>query len=152
MFASIFASTNSSISKDPMGSLAESNPKMLLAMLNLPGQDMTGCLSNCSNRGQCSLNDENKFICKCEMFYTGDSCQTDVRACSAKPCQNNGTCIEVSKPGQEINDYACNCSSPFYSGLRCEIKFNVCWNKTCSMNGKCFNNNSKILRLLKFIF
>ena len=99
---------------------------------------------------------ENKFIyffiIKFLLLFSncaGDSCETDERACSRKPCQNGGNCSEVIRPGRE-NGFLCNCSKPFYSGLRCEIKFNVCWNQTCNYNGKCFNNAS-MFDLLFFI-
>lgn len=87
--------------------------------------------------------------------FLGDSCERDIRACSAKPCQNNGSCSEVIRPGQAadaVNSFLCNCSSSFFSGLRCEIKFNVCWNKTCSYNGKCFNNASNSFNFILNFF
>lgn len=54
-----------------MKSLSESNPKLLLGLLSQGDQDMSGCLSNCSNRGVCGINDQNKFGCNCEEYFRG---------------------------------------------------------------------------------
>jgi hypothetical protein len=139
----LFSNPNNT-GKDPIAAISESNPAMMLNILSLPGQDMTGCLSNCSNHGRCTLNSKNKFVCECEQYYRGSNCEIDIRACTKKPCQNNATCTEVIIPGQEDQGFMCNCSSPVYYGERCEQKINVCWNKTCNMNGKCFDNNSNL--------
>ena len=40
-----------------------------------------------------------------------------VRACDSSPCQNGGTCVELS--GE--NSYHCNCSESF-TGARCEVE------------------------------
>lgn len=130
--------------------MSDANPKLLLDILSLPGQDMGGCLSNCSNKGKCTMNDQNKFVCKCQTYYRGSMCEIDIRGCTPKPCQNNGTCTEVIIPGQEDQGFTCNCSSPVYFGVRCEQKVNVCWNKTCNYNGKCFDNASNFKFTISF--
>jgi hypothetical protein len=127
--------------KDPMAEVMNTNPQLMLNMLSLPNQDLTGCLSNCSNRGVCGINADNKFGCKCEEFFVGDSCQTDTRACSYTPCKNNANCSEVIVPNQP-NSFNCTCTSALYYGLRCENKINVCINTTCSGHGACFDNSS----------
>ena len=135
---------NSNVSgQDPIAVISNANPAMLLNILSLPGQDMSGCLSNCSNMGKCTMNAQNKFVCECFRYYRGSMCEIDVRGCTPKPCQNNGTCNEVVLPGQLDQGFSCNCSSPVFFGERCEQKQNVCWNKTCSFQGKCFDNNSR---------
>lgn len=101
---------------------------------------MGDCISNCSNHGNCTFLNIKKYICKCEKFYSGQSCQVDLRPCSSKPCMNNGTCIQNLT--SEI--FSCNCGE-FYEGVNCEIKKNVCQNETCSKNGNCkdFDNQPK---------
>jgi len=66
-----FFSANFSAGSDPISSLSDSNPSLLVDLLTLPGQDMTGCLSNCTNRGACSLNENNKFVCACQEYFVG---------------------------------------------------------------------------------
>lgn len=52
-------------------SLSESNPTLLLGLLSQGDQDMSGCLSNCSNRGVCGIDDQDKFGCVCEKYFRG---------------------------------------------------------------------------------
>ena len=70
MFAALFANPNNT-GKDLIATLGEADPKLLLNILSLDGQDMSGCLSNCSNRGVCGMNENNKFVCNCEEFFRG---------------------------------------------------------------------------------
>ncbi len=67
-----FASPNVTVGADPIASLSNSDPKLLVNVLSMPGQDMTGCLSNCSNRGACTLNNNNKFVCACQENFIGN--------------------------------------------------------------------------------
>ena len=121
-----------------MAALAAANPTLMLNLLGLSGQDLTGCLSNCSNQGTCGLNEANKLVCKCEEFFTGDSCETDTRACSYFPCQNGANCTEVIVPNG-LNTFNCTCNSSIYYGDRCQMKVDICEGISCSFNGKCFN-------------
>lgn len=68
LVTAIFDNPNSS---DPIASLGDANPQLLLNILALPGQDMGGCLSNCSNKGKCKMNEQNKFVCLCQQYYRG---------------------------------------------------------------------------------
>jgi hypothetical protein len=102
---------------------------------------MTGCLSNCSNNGVCGLNSANKFYCNCNSFFTGDSCQTDTRACSSSPCKNGANCSEIIIPNQP-NSYNCSCSSSLFYGTNCEFKIDVCKGYDCSSHGTCYDNFS----------
>jgi hypothetical protein len=102
--------------------------------------DITPCLLNCSNNGECIYNQiSNNFTCNCFENYTGSNCNIDKRPCnSAKlQCINNGICIN-NRTGPNKDDYtfACNCSYPFY-GDRCQFKIKLCQNITCSKQGIC---------------
>ncbi len=66
-----FSSSNLTAGADPIASLSNSDPKLLVNVLSMPGQDMTGCLSNCTNRGTCTLNNNNKFVCGCQEYFIG---------------------------------------------------------------------------------
>ena len=74
-----FLSDSNVTGEDPMASLAEANPKLMMNLLAMDGQDLTGCLSNCSNKGKCAINADNKFVCECLQYYVGDTCNRDSR-------------------------------------------------------------------------
>ncbi|CAF0795326.1 unnamed protein product [Brachionus calyciflorus] len=104
--------------------------------------DLTDCLKNCSGNGKCKVSLKDfKFLCDCLDFFSGSSCNIDIRPCSSNPCKNNGTCINnlVNK------SYTCQCFNEFFYGKNCEFKRDVCENETCSKNGVCyeFQNESK---------
>ncbi|CAF1073201.1 unnamed protein product, partial [Brachionus calyciflorus] len=108
--------------------------------------DMTDCLSNCSNHGNCKFKND-KFSCECLSYYSGATCQVDTRPCSSNPCFNNATCIDEI----ESKKYNCECvndpetNSQIYYGPNCQFKIDVCENETCSGNGNCkdFENRPK---------
>ena len=109
-------------------------------------QDISECLSSCSNNGVCKFSN-GQYACQCFPDYIGSICQTNSRPCSHYPCLNKGVCIDVLNEEktiltkQHVWDFTCNCSQ-FYYGQRCELKINVCQNETCSGNGHCFDNTS----------
>ena len=104
--------------------------------------DINNCLSNCSANGLCKyILSTNSFGCDCINYFTGASCQTDLRPCSSNPCLNNGTCIQnitdISSP-----TYFCECSK-YFEGSFCQNKIDLCQNKTCSNKGYCIDVNNK---------
>ncbi len=118
-----------------------SNSQVMFDILQNYDGDLTSCLLNCSNNGVCFLDkSDKKFKCSCDAYFTGYSCQTDIRPCSSNPCINNSTCINYQK-SSGIWHFSCNCSS-FYTGIYCENKINICENETCSSNGNCYDNSS----------
>ena len=95
------------------------------------------CLKNCSDHGSCQFSLlEYNFVCICEQYYYGLSCEYDSRACSTSPCLNNATCVDIPSNGS----YTCLCSS-FYTGNECETRIDNCKNVTCSNRGECLLNN-----------
>jgi subtilisin-like proprotein convertase family protein len=102
-------------------------------------QDITACLLNCSNHGQCVQTDSNLYICDCDEHYTGYTCNIDMRQCSSNPCLNSAKCNDLI---DSEASYAFNCScSQFHYGIYCENQVDVCANETCSNNGVCKNKN-----------
>ena len=105
----------------------------------------SGCLSNCSNNGDCQLDASNgTYSCFCARNYAGNACQFIYNPCLAPtlPCLNQGTC--VLKPNYEnpaVFDFDCVCTS-FYNGSSCENLISVCWNVTCSSRGVCVDDGS----------
>ena len=111
--------------------------------------DLSACLADCSNQGVCVLSQE-KYICKCNQFRTGLSCQSDTRPCSSNPCLNNGTFSSLKNE----TSFECICQSALFYGPNCENKHDLCLNNTeiciknqgtCQMNEtqafcKCFND------------
>jgi hypothetical protein len=79
---------------DNLNNLSSSNMQQILNILQ-SNNDMSSCLSNCSNKGICVLNSPmQKYLCECNEYFTGVSCQTDTRPCArTNKCLNNGTCI-----------------------------------------------------------
>ena len=103
--------------------------------------DTSDCLNNCSQNGQCTFSQSlNKFICDCDLFYSGSKCEIDIRPCSLNYCFNNGTCIQnLTDPASA--SYFCSCSK-YYTGRLCETKLDICQNETCSNNGQCADINN----------
>ena len=110
----------------------------LLNILITYKYDLSACLANCSNKGQCLLNQTmSEYFCLCDMNYIGKACQTDSMPCSRSLyCLNNGTCVNVNS-----TSFRCECTENFY-GIYCENRVNICENVTCSKNGYCYINES----------
>ena len=109
--------------------------------------DLTGCLINCSNNGNCKLNQDSFFACVCNKYYGGKSCQVDIRPCSKLICLNNSTCYDKYSSNSNQSavtnfTYFCECKPGFY-GNNCEKQINVCFNETCSDNGYCKINGTE---------
>ena len=97
--------------------------------------DFSDCLGNCSNQGKCFKGSQ-KFVCLCDAFFDGATCQRDLKPCSSNPCLNNALCIEDLIKFS----YQCNCSDQF-EGTNCQTKKDICFNETCSFNGYCIDDN-----------
>jgi len=116
--------------------------KLTVLLLKTYKGDMTPCLINCTNNGACVVNANDKLVCDCDEFFIGEDCRTDIRPCSTKKCQNNGTCFNnlTNVPPS----FRCECPRTENNRLRftgeyCENKINVCKNTTCSSKGKLKN-------------
>ena len=110
----------------------------IINVLSTYSSDLNGCLVNCSNKGVCKLGSNNLYKCSCQQYFTGSSCQLDIRPCSISPCLNNGTCVESNSSFSSAN-YTCNCMASFY-GDKCENQIDLCQFKDCSGNGVCYAN------------
>ncbi len=97
---------------------------------------LTGCLLSCSNHGSCSFDSStNQIGCKCDQYFTGDSCQYDTRPCESSPCLNGGSCTNVLTQNSAL--FTCECESVYY-GTNCENQIDLCLNSTCvSGQGYC---------------
>jgi hypothetical protein len=103
--------------------------------------DLSACLANCSNQGICTLNSVQQFVCECNQYKTGRSCQSDSKPCSSNPCLNNGLCVDINN---QTSSFQCICPSLFY-GIYCENKIDLCLNSTICYNnqGYCKMNGSQ---------
>ncbi|CAF1088212.1 unnamed protein product, partial [Brachionus calyciflorus] len=116
------------------------NDEEVIDFVSSVDYDITGCLSNCSNQGNCKLINQ-KFQCSCDQHHYGSSCNIARKYCKVeKKCLNSGTCIDLIKYNTELKsydyDYKCICSENFY-GSNCENEVDLCSNLTCSSNGEC---------------
>ena len=112
----------------------------MLILLQTAFYDLTGCLRNCTNQGECKLDPiTQKLYCECNPYFMGSSCEYNVDPCAKWPCLNNGTCTPT------LNDTSssikCQCTKSYY-GINCENKINMCTNQTCSFNGYCISNGT----------
>ena len=110
-------------------------------------RDVVACLLNCSNNGECKTDsNETIYFCSCNQYFTGESCEKDLRLCSNKlQCLNNGTCLNIINASNNNNNYDFNCTcdpKSIYYGRNCELKLNICQNVTCSQKGICYINNT----------
>lgn len=126
-----------------MNSVSNS-PETLNAITNIlkTNKDISACLTNCSNNGLCTLDSNQNFVCSCFEFYSGKSCEKDLRPCSSYPCLKNGTCINIINGSSY--EFECKCKYPYYSKY-CELKINICQNITCSNQGVCYLNDTQPL-------
>lgn len=108
----------------------------MISILTDPTQDLSSCLVNCSNNGFCTVNTQSKFHCKCLQYFSGPTCNTDIRPCSSNPCINGGNCSNELNDQGVFNGYNCSCMYPYY-GVNCEKKIDLCLNQTCSNHGTC---------------
>ncbi|CAF0916778.1 unnamed protein product [Brachionus calyciflorus] len=117
--------------------LTLTNAKFILDLFNDPTQDLSGCLTNCSNNGWCGKIEE-KIECKCFNEYEGSNCGETTNICKKeKRCLNNGICFPIEN---NLN-YKCECKYPYY-GENCQYEIDLCQNITC-LNGICYVNESK---------
>ncbi|XP_069105610.1 fibropellin-1-like [Argopecten irradians] len=80
------------------------------------GTGATVCANQpCKNGGVCSVSGDS-FQCACQSGFTGSTCETVVKPCDAKPCQNNGQCLNKVSGS---NQYTCVCVDG-YKGTNCE--------------------------------
>jgi Notch-like protein len=113
------------------------NQTQLLSILSTYTNDLSACLTNCSNKGTCMFNTQiSKYVCLCQEFYNGTACQLDIRPCANLICLNSGQCVEDT-----LTSASCNCSLGFY-GSQCQYEYNPCMNVTCSNRGYCFTNDT----------
>ncbi|CAF0973724.1 unnamed protein product [Brachionus calyciflorus] len=98
---------------------------------------------NCSNNGNCILDQNSKYVCECQKNYAGSNCQINTLPCASYPCRNNGSCLDnlLNKT------YSCECSlkneTLLFYGQNCENKIDVCANETCSNRGYCYDTKDE---------
>ena len=115
------------------------NSTDLVNYLESGSYSIPGCVLNCSNNGFC-ITKNNMLTCSCFAFFTGLSCDIDLRQCTDKNnrCINNSTCVELAN-----GEFECECK-PFFNGTFCETELDLCQNETCSNNGECVQVDSVV--------
>jgi len=102
-------------------------------------KDIVACLLNCSNNGICQNDSNGNYFCSCFQYYSGYSCETDLRKCSKLQCLYNGICTNLINGNNY--DFNCTCKFPYY-GKNCQLKQNLCKGVTCSKKGVCYTNET----------
>ena len=143
----ILSNSGTSTKKNPLiFDFSLLNNSEIINLLN-SNYDLSGCIVNCSNNGQCKFNSIiNNFYCSCySIYFGGYACQIDTRPCSSNPCLNNATCVDYSTSSNySSSSFSCVCDEYYmYKGVYCESKIDVCRNETCSTNGYCLDLNNK---------
>ncbi len=136
---------NTTIILGSLQNLSQPNLQQLLSIVK-SSLDFNSCLVNCSNQGQCKLNQQTqKYLCECNKYFMGSSCQTDTRPCLNNKCLNDATCVESSlNMTSTSSSYTCQCpSNGLFYGEFCENRINVCENTTCSLHGYCIILNQQ---------
>ncbi|XP_036374730.1 sushi, nidogen and EGF-like domain-containing protein 1 [Megalops cyprinoides] len=90
-------------------------------------------LRPCMNGGRCiddCITGNPSFTCSCLAGFTGRRCQIDVNECMSYPCQNGGTCTDLT------NSFSCQCM-PGYTGLLCETDIDECQDQPCLNKAQC---------------
>ncbi len=128
--------------------MSNSNDSLLNDLLSLNGGvDVSGCLANCSNHGDCQLDTNNTYACFCKRNYQGNACQFVYDPClqSSLSCLNGGTCVLIpNEMDPQTYGFECVCDARFYYGSKCENKYDPCSNFTveCLNGGYCSANNA----------
>lgn len=136
------STSSNSINKSDFIEFSQLNNNDLIEILSSNGSDLNGCLLNCSNNGNCyKLN--NFYECICNEYFSGKSCDVDVRSCSSNPCLNDGICVNILNTTKSSWEYKCNCTKGIYEGENCENEINFCLNEDCNQNGNCISENGK---------
>ena len=128
------------ISQTTYNGLLTTTLSQISSILTSQGGQFYGCLMNCSNNGDCEV-ENGSYTCFCRRNYEGVACQNIYNPCLIKQCLNDGICIIIpSALDPTTYDFTCNCST-YYNGSKCENKVDICQNKKCSGNGFCYDDN-----------
>ncbi|CAD5225180.1 unnamed protein product [Bursaphelenchus xylophilus] len=87
--------------------------------------------SDCNNNGVC-LGTKNKFVCMCNLGFSGKQCEeTWYPLCDPSDCNNHGLCVGNKKT------FVCACHLG-YTGRHCEkVVGTLCDSSDCNNNGMC---------------
>ena len=120
-----------------------SNTTQILNILTNYTGDMTGCLVNCNNKGDCEYIN-GTLSCFCKQNYQGDACQAYYNPCSTGPCMNSGECVlKPMDSDPTILNFTCVCNSTLFEGPRCQYPIDYCKNETCNGQGACTSQSGQ---------
>ncbi|XP_030007933.1 protocadherin Fat 4 [Sphaeramia orbicularis] len=144
------------LSKELASGISSSHKKLLESQSNVTISHITSdpcSTSPCHNGASCNKNiyisqevavlesvavifvspQKEIFNCTCLAGFTGTACEYDIDECEARPCKNEGTCVNT------LGSFYCHCQSGF-SGPVCATDINECLKLNCQNNGTCIHN------------
>ncbi|CDW55282.1 hypothetical protein TTRE_0000355401 [Trichuris trichiura] len=92
------------------------------------------CSGYCLNEARCTAS-LGKPSCFCQRGFIGTTCEGLARSCgNDKPCQNGGTCTQMSVGNKKIG--ICRCPTS-HGGVFCEVQAGNCSDESCNYAGEC---------------
>ncbi|KHJ49552.1 hypothetical protein D918_00679 [Trichuris suis] len=92
------------------------------------------CDGYCLNEATCTAS-MGKPSCFCHRGFIGPTCEGLADSCGEnKPCQNGGTCAQMSVAGKKLG--ICKCPTS-HGGVFCEHKAGNCSDESCNFAGEC---------------
>ncbi|XP_019726321.1 protein jagged-2b isoform X2 [Hippocampus comes] len=100
----------------------------------LCNQDLNNCGRHqpCVNGATCLNIKPDGYYCSCPQGYSGKTCQIAEPACVSSPCENGGTCHEIS------SGFECQCP-PGWKGPTCAQNSDTCATNPCAHGGTCID-------------
>nr|CUK27655.1 Serrate [Euperipatoides kanangrensis] len=92
--------------------------------------DFCGTHHPCRNSATCHNTAPNDYSCECPYGFSGVNCEIVENRCAAEPCQNGGTCAEIT------GGHLCSCTLGWI-GTNCEINIDDCVSAPCLHGGTC---------------
>ncbi|XP_065915266.1 uncharacterized protein [Dysidea avara] len=101
---------------------------------------ITDPCDECVSNSSCDPQSDGSVTCVCPIGYNGSDCDNYIGYCMPNPCDNGGTCTDIS------DNFTCTCPTPL-SGRICEVDLedNCQPVNPCANNGTCVDMINDIM-------